>query len=99
MPSLPTLETSRLALVPAREADHLDALWAHWGQGDVRRYLFDDEPVTRERAVDALARCLADAAAGLGLWIIRQRAKPDLIGSIGLAISRCRRPVQWPARS
>ena len=64
MPSLPMLETSRLTLVPAREADHLDALWAHWGQGDVRRYLFDDEPVTRERAADALARCLADAAAG-----------------------------------
>jgi RimJ/RimL family protein N-acetyltransferase len=84
MPLPPTFETSRLTLVPAREADHLDALWAHWAQRDVRRYLFDDETVTRQRAADALACCLADTASGLGLWIIGRRAEPGLIGSIGL---------------
>ena len=47
---IPALSTRRLDLRPA-VAEDLGALWALWRDPDVRRYLFDDVPVTRERSV------------------------------------------------
>ncbi len=77
-----TLTTTRTTLVPAT-LDDLDALWEIWRDPDVRRYLFDDQPVPRERAAEVLEGCRGEAARGLGLWTIR--AEPDaIIGCAGL---------------
>jgi RimJ/RimL family protein N-acetyltransferase len=79
--TLPAFTTRRLALVPAT-LDDLDAVWALWRQPEVRRYLFDDIPVTRERASDALRRGLGDGE--IGIWIVRGQAEAVVIGTVGL---------------
>jgi RimJ/RimL family protein N-acetyltransferase len=79
---VPPLHTARLVLSPA-VADDLDALHALWADADVRHYLFDDEPVSRERAAAVLADTLA-LADGLGLWSVRLKGGRDLIGCVGL---------------
>jgi RimJ/RimL family protein N-acetyltransferase len=81
--ALPPLSTSRLYLRPAVAAD-LDALWAVWRDPDVRRYLFDDIPVTRDRAEVVLNDGLALADAGLALWTICVRDGSSVIGCVGL---------------
>lgn len=80
--SQPTLTTPRTRLVPA-ELDDLDVLWKIWRDPDVRRYLFDDEAVTRERAAQVLEGCRREAARGLGLWTIRP-APSVIVGCAGL---------------
>jgi RimJ/RimL family protein N-acetyltransferase len=70
---LPPLATPRLDLRPARP-DDLDALHALWAAPEVRRYLFDDAPVTRERAAEVLAQAAALEGDGLGLWLASRRA-------------------------
>jgi ribosomal-protein-alanine N-acetyltransferase len=82
--SPPRLVTARTALVPVELAD-LDVLWALWDDPEVRRYLFDDQPVSRARAAEVLAACLAERARGLGLWTIRpQTAAETIVGCAGL---------------
>jgi [ribosomal protein S5]-alanine N-acetyltransferase len=80
---LPDLITARLDLRPAGN-DDLDVLWALWAEPDVRRFLFDDVPVTRERAAEVLGHCLQAAEAGLGLWVARRRDAETVIGCVGL---------------
>lgn len=81
--ALPAFTTERLALRSATAAD-LDALWAMWRDPDVRRYLFDDQPVERERAADALESGLETVPRGLGLWLVERREHPGPIGCVGL---------------
>jgi RimJ/RimL family protein N-acetyltransferase len=83
MTTLPALKTARLELRPATPAD-VDALWALWREPDVRRYLFDDQPVTRERAAEVLDHCLAAAKEGLGLWLVAHPDDPAALGCVGL---------------
>ena len=78
-----TLMTARLFLRPATDAD-LDGLWEIWRDPDVRRYLFDDIPVSRERANEVLTDSLAMAEQGLGLWSVRLANTPTIIGCAGL---------------
>jgi [ribosomal protein S5]-alanine N-acetyltransferase len=80
---LPHLITARLELRPATP-DDLDALWALWAAPEVRRFLFDDVPVTRARAAEVLGYCLQAAEAGLGLWVARPRDAKTVIGCVGL---------------
>lgn len=81
---LPDLSTPRLHLRPAVPED-LDALWAIWAEPEVRRFLFDDVPVPRERAEEVLSSCLSQVADGLGLWTIRLRnQEEEVIGCAGL---------------
>jgi RimJ/RimL family protein N-acetyltransferase len=80
---LPPLSTPRLVLEPAAPAD-LDVLWEIWRDPDVRRYLFDDQPVARERAAGILDDCLAQAPDGLGLWMLRDRPANQVVGCAGL---------------
>jgi len=80
---LPELATARLRLRPAGEAD-LDRLWALWRDPEVRRFLFDDQTVGRERAAAALADCRAALAQGLGLWCLERRDAAGLAGCAGL---------------
>lgn len=79
--TLSAFTTRRLALAPAT-LDDLDAVWTLWRQPAVRRYLFDDIPVTRERASEALHRGLGDAE--IGIWIVRAQAEASVIGTVGL---------------
>ena len=82
--TLPSLTTSRLALSPATGED-LDAVWRVWRHPDVRRYLFDDVPVTRERASDALTAPLASGDPKVGLWTVRPQGSDEpIVGTVGL---------------
>jgi RimJ/RimL family protein N-acetyltransferase len=78
----PTFETLRLLLRPAAVAD-LDALYGLWNDPDVRRFLFDDEPVLRERAEAVLNDVLA-LDGGLGLWCVAGRDTGTFLGCVGL---------------
>ncbi|MEM9557872.1 MAG: GNAT family protein [Acidobacteriota bacterium] len=79
----PHLATARLDLRPAG-ADDLDSLWALWAEPEVRRFLFDDVPVTRETADEVLGNCLQTEEQGLGLWIVSPRDTEATIGCVGL---------------
>ena len=81
--TLPTFAIAPATLVPATAAD-VDALWTIWRDPEVRRYLFDDEPVERVRAVEVLEACLGEAARGLGLWTIRVGPAAEVVGCAGL---------------
>ena len=79
---VPNLTTDRLSLRPA-SPDHLHAFQPIWNDADVRRYLFDDEPVLRDRAEAVLADCLA-LPDGLGLWSVQLLGTDEVIGCVGL---------------
>jgi ribosomal-protein-alanine N-acetyltransferase len=71
-------------LVPFAAAD-LDALHALWTDVHVRRYLWDDEVISRERAASTLEDALASAEAdALGHWSLRQSRDGPIIGDCGL---------------
>lgn len=76
------LQTARLRLRPAQHAD-LDRLWALWTDPDVRRFLWDDETISREHAAAVLDGLIAaGAASGRGLWTVW--AGDDFAGCCGL---------------
>jgi RimJ/RimL family protein N-acetyltransferase len=76
------LVTERLRLRPAEHAD-LDRLWALWTAPDVRRFLWDDETISRQNAADVLGGLIdAGAATGRGLWTVW--AGDDFAGCCGL---------------
>ena len=55
-----------------------------WTDPDVRRYLWDDVVITRERAAETLARSDENFAShGYGLWAIHQRPGGPLLGFCG----------------
>lgn len=84
----PTFAAERVTLVPSVLAD-LDPLWEIWRDPDVRRYLFDDQPVERARAREVLEACLGEAAHGQGLWTLREPGADRVVGCAGLM------PVSW----
>ena len=76
--------TARLSLLPVAEAD-VGALHAHWTDPGVRRYLWDDLVITRERAAEVVAASAETfKASGYGLWIARLHGQTDLAGVAGL---------------
>ena len=80
---LPVLRTPRLVLVPFAPED-LDALHALWTDEHVRRYLWDDIVISRERAAETLDGALASAADGpVGHWSVRQTVDGPIIGDCG----------------
>lgn len=80
---LPTIETKRLLLREASAAN-IDELRAIWDHEEVRRYLFDDEAVTRERAAGVLEASDALLPRGLGVWILEPKGEGRTIGCVGL---------------
>ena len=76
--ALPILTTPRLTLVPYSEAD-IDALHAVWIDPDVRRYLWDDIVISRERA----AEMVRDEISGIGHWTVRTTLQGPVIGECG----------------
>ena len=82
---LPPLRTSRLALQPFRP-DDVDALHALWTDPAVRQYLWDDEVITRSRALEVVEGAIAaGSATGVGMWTLRELDAADVvIGFCGL---------------
>jgi RimJ/RimL family protein N-acetyltransferase len=67
---LPTLQTPRLVLRPWTHHD-IDELHALWTRPEVRRYLWDDESITRERAEQTVSEFIgAGHGEGLGGWLV-----------------------------
>jgi RimJ/RimL family protein N-acetyltransferase len=77
------LQTERLFLRPAAAGD-LDQLAVMWNDPEVRRFLFDDQGVTRELAGSVLEWCLSCAPSGYGLWLLHTKESQALIGCAGL---------------
>jgi ribosomal-protein-alanine N-acetyltransferase len=83
--ALPTLVTQRLILRPFAEAD-IDELHALWTDPDVRRFLWDDVVIPRDRAVEVVRAAIALAQQeGLGHWTARLRETDALIGECGFS--------------
>ncbi|HTX34035.1 MAG TPA: GNAT family N-acetyltransferase [Bryobacteraceae bacterium] len=101
---LPLVRTPRLVLQPFAPED-LDALQALWTDPDVRRYLWDDQVVSRSRAAEVLAGALTGAGRhGIGYWTIRQALAGEVIGDVGfqfipqtadVELMCCLRPQFW----
>jgi len=82
----PILETPRLRLEPAR-SEHLETLFALWTDPDVRRFLWDDVAIEREKARETLRSFEDLGARGLGLWVFATRngTSDPIIGCAGLS--------------
>jgi len=77
------ITTARLSLQPLR-LDDLDSIHALWTNPGVRRFLFDDQIISREQAADEINDSIARFEAhGCGLWGARLRQQPELIGFCG----------------
>ncbi|HEX8183557.1 MAG TPA: GNAT family N-acetyltransferase, partial [Blastocatellia bacterium] len=64
----PVIETTRLRLRPFTPGD-LDDLHRLWVDPAVRKYLWDDEVITREQAASVIDEsCSLFDADGFGLW-------------------------------
>jgi len=80
---LPTLETERLLLRPW-SLDDIDALHQIWTNPQVRRYLWDDEVISRQRAAAAVEAGVAAANRnGVGLWCVLTKLAGALTGFCG----------------
>jgi [ribosomal protein S5]-alanine N-acetyltransferase len=80
----PVLETPHLLLVPARASD-APFLARHWGDADVRRWLWDGRaPAVSDIAAILDASRSTFARSGYGLWLLRPRTGPEPWGTCGL---------------
>ena len=81
---LPGIQTQRLELVPFREED-VDALHHHWTDPDVRRWLWDDVVIPRERAAETVRWAIESAEEkGVGMWsLFLREGDGGLIGFCG----------------
>jgi RimJ/RimL family protein N-acetyltransferase len=78
------LTTERLVLRPVTAHDHA-VLLAHWALPDVRRFLFDGEALSAAEVTETIEDSAMDfAAAGYGIWLIREEHGTALIGTTGL---------------
>lgn len=82
-PGLPTLATPRATLVPATP-DDVDALWALFTDPVVRRFLWDDEIVARDRVAETVAAAAQQNAEGRGLWTLRLLGADAVVGCVAL---------------
>lgn len=83
---LPRVETARLTLVPL-SLDDVDALHQLWTDPDVRRYLWDDVVISRDRAEETVLTSIESAErSGAGLWLVRSKPGDELIGFCGLIL-------------
>lgn len=79
----PVIETGRLVLSPLSGPD-AEALHEISNQPLVRRYLWDDEPVSREKVEEVIVRSeRMFSGEGLGLFGIRLRGGGELVGFCG----------------
>lgn len=86
MPSTPnTIQTERLLLRPIEVTDEVE-LHRLWTDPDVRRYLWDDQIISRETVADIIAssrQCFAQY--GLGFYALEQLSAANrLVGFCGV---------------
>jgi len=85
MRRVPVIDTPRLHLRPYRNSD-VDALHALWTDPVVRRHLWDDIVITRNRAAQVIQASIDCAAAhGVGQWVVYPAGASALIGFCGLS--------------
>lgn len=78
----PELTSERLRLRPFVDADEA---WRLWTDAEMRRYLWDGEILSRERADEVLAASAHDfAERRFGLWRVSERGSDAMIGFCGL---------------
>lgn len=81
--NLPEIRTARLRLRPLTPAD-LDEIHRLWTDEGVRKYLWDDEVISREKAASVLEASVASFEAhGLGLWAVHLPDSDEMIGFCG----------------
>lgn len=81
--NLPEIKTARLRLRPFTLND-VDDIHRLWIDPDVRKYLWDDEVISRERAASAIDASIAHFESdGLGLWAVFPHGENRLIGFCG----------------
>jgi RimJ/RimL family protein N-acetyltransferase len=74
------IETAKLRLHLLAKAD-VDELHALWSSPEVRRYLWDDEVIARQRTASLVGESLRlFAAHGYGLWGVRLHDREELVG-------------------
>ncbi len=78
------LTTERLVLRPVTAHDHA-VLLTHWALPDVRRFLFDGAALSAAEVAETIEDSTRDfAAAGYGIWLIREEHGTALVGTAGL---------------
>ncbi|MDP9845695.1 GNAT family N-acetyltransferase [Streptosporangium lutulentum] len=78
------LTTERLVLRPVTAQDQTWLL-AHWTAPEVRKFLFDGATPSPAEVTEAVEDSVRDfAAAGYGLWLVRETGGTDLVGTAGL---------------
>jgi [ribosomal protein S5]-alanine N-acetyltransferase len=81
--ALPLIRTARLVLQPFA-ANDLDTLHDLWTDPDVRRYLWDDQVISRDHACRILQGCLLVAERqNIGHWSLRETPSGPVIGDVG----------------
>ena len=77
------IKTARLSLQPLC-IDDLDSIHTLWTDPAVRRFLFDDQIISREQAVAEINDSIERSEThGCGLWGARLREESELIGFCG----------------
>jgi [ribosomal protein S5]-alanine N-acetyltransferase len=77
------IETAQLWLRPLAPKD-LDAIHSVWVEPGVRKYLWDDERIPRERAEAVLAGSVESFGSdGFGTWAVIHKENGELIGFCG----------------
>lgn len=78
------IETVRLRMRPLTLND-LDRAHFIWNDAGVRKYLWDDKPVSKELAADVLAQSVSSFQSfGVGLWGVALKDENELAGFCGL---------------
>jgi len=81
--TLPEIETAQLWLLPFT-LDDVDDLHRLWIDPGVRKYLWDDQVISRERAVSVIEKSIVSFhTRGFGLWAVFPRGTDTLIGFCG----------------
>jgi ribosomal-protein-alanine N-acetyltransferase len=82
--SFPRIETSRLLMRPF-EMNDVDDLHRIWIDPGVRKFLWDDQIIPRETAIEVIEGSIDNFAKhGFGFWVIRFKNDPALVGFGGL---------------
>ena len=86
MGELPRISTDHLSLRPFTIMD-IDRLHRLWAEENMRRFLWDDIIISRDRAAAEVERGLENAARyGIGYWIIETLKEDDLLGFCGFRL-------------
>jgi ribosomal-protein-alanine N-acetyltransferase len=86
MGKLPRISTRRFVLRPFTVMD-IDRLHALGTQPHLRRFLWDDLIISRDRAAEEVERGLENAARhGIGYWVVESQKGNDMIGFCGFRL-------------